>query len=511
MPRRSGRVRASRKERIMKLHEHFCRCIHAAALVLTILATTTALASPQKNSPRPALSMDFAQYCVGDPWEMKLTNSELNKSISLLGQSNGQSWELTDWGKTDGDGNFTEGGKHAEVSVGSHTLKIDIGGTVSNTVSFVVSDCRPNGRIVFVSDRDGVPYIYVANADGSGVTRLTRGERPAWSGDGKKIAFNYLPDGGRWEIRVINADGSNERTILSGMGTNPSWSPDDTKIAFRNGGIFVMSADGSAVTRVIINDFGFPQSPSWSPDGRSIAYVLADWDVPWSVRTLDLKETDASSRLILDRVGGASRPAWSPDGTRLLLEAQYWEIASVSRDGSDYQSHVVGTWVGEPDWSPDGKSIVFSKFTGPGDVRYSLGSRKRIFVASIEDGLVRQVIPEAVNPALPDYWDSVAAWSRVRQFTVDRSEYCVGETWKARLVNGPPDTKITLSGISNGASWYMPWGTTDKDGSFAAEGIYREGSQGNHSLSIMVGEFESNVVSNTVFVSVSVCGGDWDY
>ena len=38
----------------------------------------------------------------------------------------------------------------------------------------------------------------------------------------------------------------------------------------------------------------------------------------------------------------------------------------------------------------------------------------RIFVASLEDGSVRQLIPEAVAPALADYWDSEPDWSRVR-------------------------------------------------------------------------------------------------
>ena len=88
---------------------------------------------------------------------------------------------------------------------------------------------------------------------------------------------------------------------------------------------------------------------------------------------------------------------------------QIGPIASINRNGSGLQTYIPETtYLGNPDWSPDGRSIVFNKFTAP-------GSRMRIFVASLEDGSVRKLIPEAVAPALPDYWDSEPAWSRVRR------------------------------------------------------------------------------------------------
>jgi hypothetical protein len=88
------------------------------------------------------------------------------------------------------------------------------------------------GRIAFVSTRDGSPHIYVA--DSASVTRLTPGERPSWSLDGRRIAFHRcsgLPVcRGPLEIHVIDADGSNERVL--GPGANPAWSPDGFRIAF---------------------------------------------------------------------------------------------------------------------------------------------------------------------------------------------------------------------------------------------------------------------------------------
>jgi len=71
----------------------------------------------------------------------------------------------------------------------------------------------PDGEhIVFTSDRDGNPNIYIMDADGSNVTLLTDGpgndNNPSWSPDGDRIAFSSDRDGD-WEIYVMDADGSN--------------------------------------------------------------------------------------------------------------------------------------------------------------------------------------------------------------------------------------------------------------------------------------------------------------
>ena len=67
------------------------------------------------------------------------------------------------------------------------------------------------GRITFSSIRDFNSEIYVANADGSGQTRLTddpaRDRAPTWSPDGVRVAFESYRDR-KSDIYVMNADGS---------------------------------------------------------------------------------------------------------------------------------------------------------------------------------------------------------------------------------------------------------------------------------------------------------------
>jgi TolB protein len=75
----------------------------------------------------------------------------------------------------------------------------------------------PDGRkIAFVSDRNGNSEVYVMNAKGNGQRNLTRNPAfdadPAWSPDGRKIAFASKRDG-EYGIYVMNVDGSGQRRL----------------------------------------------------------------------------------------------------------------------------------------------------------------------------------------------------------------------------------------------------------------------------------------------------------
>ena len=110
--------------------------------------------------------------------------------------------------------------------------------------------------------------IYVMNADGSGIRRLTNQGWPVsgltWSPDGTKITFG-ADTGGCQSILVMNPDGSGitRLTTCGGVDRNPSWSPDGTKIVFeRNRDIYTMNADGSGITRLTFD--GHAVDPAWA-------------------------------------------------------------------------------------------------------------------------------------------------------------------------------------------------------------------------------------------------------
>jgi TolB protein len=265
-----------------------------------------------------------------------------------------------------------------------------------------------NAQLAFVSTRDGSPHIYLAREDGSHVTRLAAGERPAWSWEGLRIAFQR---GG--VIYVINADGSNERRLVGGL--NPAWSPDDGRIVFdRSEGIFVLDLATPRTTRLISSEFVSAEAPeggdpwvgqpAWSPNGRKIAFVRGSFDDSWRIYIMN---ADGSEPRVLSHGPAEAEPAWSPDGFSIAFESTFG-VGRVSADGSEMRVFVRGF---NPDWSADGSSIVFSRFMMPDPFGSPVGSRERIVVVG-EDGVVRQLIPDAVAPALPDYRDYDPAWSR---------------------------------------------------------------------------------------------------
>jgi Tol biopolymer transport system component len=115
--------------------------------------------------------------------------------------------------------------------------------------------------------------IYIQDLRHHQLTKLTtfNAAVPVWSPDGKQIAFVTSQRDGNYEIYVINADGTNLRRLtynpyFDGL---PSWSPDSRQIAFVSAGdrlqssfdIYVMDADGTNVNQ--LTHFGNASSPVW--------------------------------------------------------------------------------------------------------------------------------------------------------------------------------------------------------------------------------------------------------
>lgn len=158
-------------------------------------------------------------------------------------------------------------------------------------------------RIAFVSTRDqGLPELYVMNADGTGQKQLTQPElyvanafgrgqqrlapegillrpgvlHPAWSPNGRQIAFVTRVGRAEQSIQVVNPDGSGRARVATGYA--PAWAPDGHRIAFvvarvGDAQIYVMNTDRSRLQR--LTPLGVNLLPIWSPDGRRIAFLAS--------------------------------------------------------------------------------------------------------------------------------------------------------------------------------------------------------------------------------------------
>ncbi len=116
--------------------------------------------------------------------------------------------------------------------------------------------------------------INLANADGSGRTRLTSGSTPRWSPMSDHIAYHELVS---TRVHLIRSDGSDNRD-LGAEGWPEAWSPDGTRLAFLKSSVglletWVVNADGSEPARVGPEGAGV-SGIAWSADSKRIAYIL---------------------------------------------------------------------------------------------------------------------------------------------------------------------------------------------------------------------------------------------
>jgi hypothetical protein len=284
---------------------------------------------------------------------------------------------------------------------------------------------QPQRGIVFVSGRDwdGERFdteIYVMDADGSDQRRLTSspGEDidPVWSPDGRRVAFasarqqppSTPDDPYRWDIWVIDADGSNPRRVtFDGHASEPAWSPDGQSIAYvsqREDGsdIFVTGVDAFEPRNVSNTRSASERNPAWSPDGQSIVFVGSAYDAVTDVYTTGVyvMGNDGSDVRPVSENAGESYlyPDWSPDGSQIAFNMQVKGTYTIGlfvcdRDGSNMQPFpVFDGYV--PSWSSDGTQITF--------MLWVLGVAD-IFVANADGSNLRNVSNHPSVDASPDW------------------------------------------------------------------------------------------------------------
>ena len=141
------------------------------------------------------------------------------------------------------------------------------------------------GRIVFRSDRDGQPGLYIMDPDGTNVQRVAGEDRfrelelrDITSPDGV-FQLWVLDNAGNLDIYMVGGNQPQRQlTSNSSPDYDPAWSPDGLLIAFvskrsgSGGDIFVMEADGSNHRRLTYTDVAIERHPSWSPDGSQIVF-----------------------------------------------------------------------------------------------------------------------------------------------------------------------------------------------------------------------------------------------
>jgi TolB protein len=325
-----------------------------------------------------------------------------------------------------------------------------------------------DGRIAFVSQRDGNEEIYVMNADGNNQTRLTynasiattqatagRDLLPSFLPDGGRIAFtsrrpveNIHPDGGIDEVYLMDArdrDGVPEGDNLTRLtGDNPGMQH-NFQAAFSADGkktVFVGAWNGTNTNEIYLTDFVdadrtdparlltesvrqltnnalIERFPAISPDGARIAFsrrVAGGTDDIWVMNADGTEQTNLTNDAANDLY-----PNFSPDGTRIVFSSNRRapdgtvdsEIYVMNADGSNLvQLTNNGVLDESPVFSPDGKQIAFTS-TREGNTTNETNN-KEIWVMDADGSNPVRLTNNSVEDSKPD-WGPIYAWSGVLQ------------------------------------------------------------------------------------------------
>jgi Tol biopolymer transport system component len=237
-----------------------------------------------------------------------------------------------------------------------------------------------NGKIVFSAFApDGTAGIFAADPGGGGEPVLLVSEEgspprlpvdPAWSADGKRLAYSF---GG---ISVRDAGGTS-RIGGHNLTAHPAWSPNGTRIAYDSehvtggpgfccdtilDGLWTIASDGSGDSPLAAPPAA---DPAWSPDGTKIAFEYES-DGKEDIWVMNADGTGTANLTRHNSTFTESiQPSWSPDGTKLAFASGSvgdYQLHVIRADGGGEQQLTFGEQDSfSPIWSPDGTKIAFAR------------------------------------------------------------------------------------------------------------------------------------------------------
>lgn len=262
------------------------------------------------------------------------------------------------------------------------------------------------GRIVFNSNRKRGNQIYIINADGSNLKRLTKkdGENfsPSWSPSGKYIAFVSTRDGNK-EIYIMNKKGGSRLRLTSSDAddTAPVWMPDGRRILFvsnRDGteNFYTVDIKNKEIKKITQFSKGVCGDPSISAKGDKIIYISNVW-MSWQIYSYDIATKNI--KRLTGPPNGSCNPCISKDGGKILYvsrlgrgNSDIWIMDSNGNNKKQLVSHHALEY--SPKFSPDNKYVVFKS---------NRDENWKLYILEIESNKIIRLTDDKGNDENPDW------------------------------------------------------------------------------------------------------------
>ena len=251
-----------------------------------------------------------------------------------------------------------------------------------------------NTRIAYITsirgnDNTQKIHLRVADADGYNPQTIVSSEdplmSPAWSPDGRKIAYVSFERGkpSIWVQEVFT--GRREKlTSFPGINGAPAWSPDGRYLALTlskdgNPDIFVMDLQRRTL-RALTRHWAIDTEPAWSPDGRQIVFTSDRGGSPQIYR---VSVNGGEPERVTFEGKYNARASYAPDGRFMTMVTRLngdYRIGSLDTETGELQILSSGSLDESPSFAPNGSMIIYA----------TRANAKGVLAAVSTDGRVRQ-------------------------------------------------------------------------------------------------------------------------